>query len=179
MKRVTPLPRTKPKCKKLWQMGDLFHNSSRYPRKRGAPQIDRLAGILKNGIVAPAACDDGSVHSDLTILYEGAPIPYDRLVFLHRYDERSWLYTTSDPGRFTFFVDPDLPVITQDDMGKNWCILCQDEVYVRDKVAVEKLIGLAVHEEDVDSVVDEFKSDLKRLGIPVYLYDGTVIWPKK
>ena len=32
------------KLRRLWQMGDLFHNCERYPRKAAAPRVDRLAG---------------------------------------------------------------------------------------------------------------------------------------
>ena len=102
----------------LWQPGALFHNSWRYPRKDGVPMVDRLAGILQRGIVAPGACDDGSVFSDLNIVVSGPSASYDSLVFLRRFDERSWLYTNSEPGRFTVFVDPTLEVLTPADMGE-------------------------------------------------------------
>jgi hypothetical protein len=49
--------RAKDRLRKLWQPGDLSHNFSRYPHKRSAPRVDRLAGILRNGILAPASCD--------------------------------------------------------------------------------------------------------------------------
>lgn len=165
------------KLKKLWQLGDLFHCTTRRPRKRGAPQVDRLAGILRNGLVAPASCDDGSVCSDLNLEVTGASAPYDSLVFLHRYGQQSWLYTISEPGRFAVFVAPEISVLTPEDMGRNWVLLCRDEVYVRERVATKDLIGIVVHPQDSDSVMDEFLPDFERLGIPLYLYDGTVIWP--
>ena len=49
------------KLRRLWQMGDLFHNCERYPRKAAAPRVDRLAGILRQGLVSPGASPDGSV----------------------------------------------------------------------------------------------------------------------
>src|SRR5947209_3665872 len=51
------------KVRKLWQHGDLFHMCTRYPRKAKAPRVDRLAGILRGGLIAPACCRDGSVFS--------------------------------------------------------------------------------------------------------------------
>ena len=165
------------RLRNLWQMGDLFHNFSRYPRKRGAKKVDRLAGILRNGIVAPASCDDGSVVCDLDIVFNGSSVPYDAIVFLHRFGEMSWLYTMYDPGRIAVFVDPTIPVLTPADMGSAWAILCQDEVYVRDRVAVERLIGVAVHPADADSIRDQHLPDFERLGIPLYRCDGTAVWP--
>jgi hypothetical protein len=162
---------------KLWQRGDLFHNSWRYPRKDGVPKIDRLARILQRGIVAPGACNDGSVFSDLNLVVAGSSVPYDSLVFLHRFDDRSWLYAISEPGRFTVFVDATLEVLTPADMGKHWAILSRDEVYVRHYVAVDKLIGLVVHPADADRVLADFQADFERLNMPVFLGDGTPVWP--
>jgi hypothetical protein len=67
-------------------------------------------------------------------------------------------------------------VLTQETMGASWIVLCQDEVYVRDRVAPEHLAGVAVHHADADSVVGEFIADFRRLGIPLYDYDGNVLW---
>ena len=165
--------------RRLWQLGDLFHATERYSRKPAASHIDRLAGILRHGLVSPGACDDGTVCSDLNIIATGLSEPYDRLVFLHRFGERSWLYTISTPGRFAIFVDPTIPVLTPEELGPKWVLLCQDEVYVRERVAVEKLIALVVHPEDADAVLAEFQPDLDRLGLPLYLYDGTALWPQE
>jgi hypothetical protein len=165
------------KCKRLWQPGDLFHVTRRYPRKKNVPRVDRLAGILKRGLVAPGRCPDGLVHSDLNLVVSGCSVPYDTLIFLHRYGPVSYIYTIYEPGRFTVFVDPALPVLTEEDMGPNWAVLSQDEVYVRDGVAVEKLTGIAVYPDDGPAVLEEFLDDFQRLGIPLYTYDGTVLWP--
>jgi hypothetical protein len=169
--------RARQKVRKLWQHGDLFHNCTRYPRKAKAPRVDRLAGILRNGLMAPAHCRDGSVFSDLNLLVTGCSVPYDSLVFLHRYGPVSYLYTICDQGRFAVFIDPDLPVITPEDMGENWAQLCQDEVYVPDGVGLEKVIGIAVHPDDAEPVLAQFLADFQRLAIPLYNYDGTVLWP--
>ena len=86
---------------------------------------------------------------------------YDSLVFLHRYGPQSAIYTFMEPGRFMVFVDPGFPVLTAESMGTNWIILCQDEVYVRDRVPAEKLIGVVIHPEDADSVMAACSEDLR------------------
>jgi hypothetical protein len=70
-----------------------------------------------------------------------------------------------------------VPVLTPQDMGKNWMMACRDEVYVRDRIAPQYLSGLVVHPADVDRVLKKFLPNLSALGIPVYLMDGTVLWP--
>jgi hypothetical protein len=160
----------------LWHAGALFHVSARFPRKPNAPRIDRLAGVLRNGLVAPACCQDGSISSDLNLVVNGTAVPYDSLVFLHQFGAKSWLYTIVEPGRFIVFVDPTIPVLTPEDMGKQWVILCQDEVYVRDRVGPESLVGVAVHLADVDSVRRDLIADFRRLGIPLYDIEGNVLW---
>jgi hypothetical protein len=169
--------RARRKVKTLWQYGDLFHVSTRYPRKHNAPRVERLAGILKRGLVAPARCEDGSVRSDLHIVVTGCRVPYDSLVFLHRFDSPSFLYTICEPGRFAVFIDRDVPVLTPAEMGPNWAVLCLDEVYVSDHIPPEKLIAIAIHPADADSVSREFLADFRRLHLPLYDYDGNVLWP--
>ena len=160
----------------LWHFGALFHVSSRHPRKRNVAKLDRLASILSNGLLAPASCPDGSVCSDLNITVTGSAIPYDRLVFLHRFGPQSAIYTMCDPGRFMVFVDPATAVLTPESMGQNWCVLCQDEVYVNDRVPVESLIGVIVHPADADSVMNDCSADLQRIAIPLYDSEGRVLW---
>lgn len=160
----------------LWEPGSLFHAASRYPRRADLPRVDRLAGILRNGLVAPACCPDGSVCSDLRLEVRGTDIPYDSLVFLHRFGPRSVLYTFAAPGRFFVFVDPALHVLTPESMGKTWVVLCQDEVYVRDRVAPESLIAIAMHRVEADTVVSELETDLDRVGIPLFDFEGNVVW---
>ena len=103
-------------------------------------------------------------------------VPYESLVFLHRSGPQSFIYTISDPGRFSVFVNPAIPVLTPEAMGPNWVVLCQDEVYVRDRVAPEDLTAVAVHPADADSVLADFIADFRRLGIPLYDYDANVLW---
>jgi hypothetical protein len=57
-------------------------------------------------------------------------------------------------------------------------ILSQDEVYVRDRIPVEDLIAVAVHPADADAIKDKFLPDFQRLGIRLYLCDGTRVWPE-
>ncbi|MDA4119998.1 MAG: hypothetical protein OK436_05380, partial [Thaumarchaeota archaeon] len=153
-----PYPSGKP-----WHPGALFHVSTRYPRKPHAAGVDRLAGILRNGLLAPAHCPDGSVCSDLNLVVTGTAVPYDSLVFLHRFGPQSFLYTLGGPGRFSVFVDPAIPVLTPEAMGAGWVVLCQDEVYVRGRIAPEDLTGVAVHHADADSVVGDLIADFRRL----------------
>jgi hypothetical protein len=160
----------------LWHCGALFHASYRYPRKRNAARIDRLAGILRNGLLAPAFNRDSSVCSDLNIVMTGSAVPYDSLVFLHRFGPQSAIYTMCDPGRFMVFIDPAFPVLTPESMGENWIVLCQDEVYVRDRVPVQSLIGVIVHPADAGPVITDCLADLRRLCIPLYDSDGNVLW---
>jgi hypothetical protein len=167
------------RVQRLWQPGALFHVTRRYPRKRDVPAVDRLVGILRRGLLAPAACAEGLVSSDLNIIADGTAIPYNSLVFLHRFGPVSHIYTICDPGRFAVFVDPTLPVITQEDMGPDWCVLCQDEVYVRDAVGVDKLLGIAIHPEDADSILRQLESEFRRAQLPLYDYDINVLWPSE
>jgi hypothetical protein len=89
----------KQRKQKLWHLGALFHCTTRYPRKRGTPRVDRLAGIL----------------------------------------------------------------------------LCQDEVYVRDRVPVDWLTAVATHPDDADVVMREFQREFDRLGIPLCDYEGNIL----
>ncbi len=159
-----------------WHLGALFHAAARYPRKSKAARVDRLAGILRNGLLAPASCPDGSVCSDLNLVVTGTPVPYDSLVFLHRFGPESYIYTMSEPGRFSVFVNPAIAVMTPEAMGDCWVMLCQDEVYVRDRVGPEDLTGVAVHPDDADSVLADFLDDFRRLGIPLYDTAGNIRW---
>jgi hypothetical protein len=45
---------------------------------------DRVLLNLRNGLLAPACCPDGSVCSDLSLAVTGTAVPYDSLVYLHR-----------------------------------------------------------------------------------------------
>ncbi len=162
----------------LWQPGALFHASHRYPRKPNAARIDRLTGILRNGLLAPASCRDGSVCSDLNISMVGSAVPYDSLIFLHRFGPKSPIYTICDPGRFMVFVDPATPVLTPKSMGQNWVVLCQDEVYVKDRIPLQSLTGVIVHPADADSVMNDCLADFQRLAIPLYDADGRILWQR-
>jgi hypothetical protein len=159
----------------LWHNGALFHATSRYPRKPRGRKVDRLANILRNGLLAPACGREHSVCSDLNLIVTSLSAPYDSLVFLHRYGPQSAIYTFMEPARFMVFVDPAFSVLTAESMGTKWIILCQDEFYVRDCVPVEKLIGVVIHPADADSVMAACSEDLRRLGIPLYDCDGEVV----
>jgi hypothetical protein len=172
-----PDPRPRKNRTELWRAGDLFHVSARYPRNPQVARVDRLAGILRKGLLAPASCQDGSVGSDLHLVVTGTAVPYDRLVFLHRFGPESSIYTLVGPGRFVVFVDPAIPVLTPEAMGDNWVVLCQDEVYAHDRIAPEHLLRVAVHRADAESVRSDLTADFQRLGIPLLDLDGNVLWP--
>ena len=105
-------------------------------------------------------------------------MPYDSLVFLHRFGPQSFLYTFSEPGQFTVFVDPATPVLTPAELGPHWGLLCRDEVYVRERVPVEQLIGIVVHLAGAEAVLAKFLPEFERLALlPLYLHNGTVVWP--
>jgi len=167
----------KKKIKLLWQHGDLFHAATRYPRKPNVARVDRLVRILQSGLLAPVRCQDGSVLSDLSITVTGSSVAYDSLVFLHRFGPQSGIYITREPGRFAVFIDPGIPVLTPQSLEPDWVILCRDEVYVPDHIPPEKLIGVAVHPADAESVMSELIDDFRRLEIPLYDFDGNVLWP--
>jgi hypothetical protein len=166
------------KLRKLWQHGDLFHVATRFPRKETAPRIDRLTAILRNGLIAPAR-SAGEVISDLNLTVLHCEPAYDDFIFLHRYGPMSWLYTISEPGRFAVFVDPQFPVLTVQQMGDAWPELCQDEVYVRGYVPADCFLGVAIHPVEVDSVLAAVQSELERLALPLYDYDGRMLWPEQ
>lgn len=172
----TAAPRADNEPASLWRMGALFHVTTRYPRDPQAAKVDRLAGILHNGLVAPGCCEDGSVFSDLRLTVKGTDVPYDRLVFLHRFGPISHIYTMDGPGRFAVFLDPALPVLTPEEMREPWVMLCQDEVYVPGRVAPEAITAVAVHHGDAASVKSELLAEFRRLGVPLYDYGGTVHW---
>jgi hypothetical protein len=67
-------------------------------------------------------------------------------------------------------------VLTPEAMGASWVVLCQDEVYVRDRIAPEDMTGVAVHRADADSVMSDLIADFRRLGISLYDHDGNVLW---
>jgi hypothetical protein len=48
---------------------------------------------------------------------------------------------------------------------------------VQDRVPPDRLIALVVNEADAQSVLAEFQSKPERLALPLYLYDGTELWP--
>jgi hypothetical protein len=128
-------------------------------------------------LVAPAQCLDGSVFSDLNIVVTDTDVPYDSLIFLHRFGRRSHLYTICEPGRFAVFVEPTIPVLTPEAMGSHWVVLCQDEVYVRDNIPLEQLLAVAIHPADAASIKMELLAHFQHAAIPLYDYDGNVLWP--
>lgn len=50
-------------------------------------------------------------------------------------------------------------------------------IIFRNRIAPQYLGGLVVHPADVDGVLKDFLPNLRALGVPVYLMNGTVLWP--
>ena len=165
-----------PERQELWRPGALFHVTNRYPRGDRRPRGDRLAGILRHGLLAPTTCKDGAVQPNLNITYTDAPFPYNSLVFLHRFGPQSYLYALCQRERFAVFVDPNFPVITQESLGEHWVVLCQDEVYVRDRIEFQHLTGIAIHPADAEPILSELLPDFERVGVPLFDYGGNVLW---
>jgi hypothetical protein len=128
-------------------------------------------------LLAPARCQEGLVFSDLSITVNGSSVPYDSLIFLHRFGPQSGIYITREPGRFAVFIDPAISVLTPESLEPDWVILCRDEVYVPGHIAPEKLIGVAVHPADAKSLMSELTEDFRLLEIPLCDFDGNVLWP--
>ncbi len=42
---------------------------------------------------------------------------------------------------------------------------------------VGPVVGIVAHPADADSILAELLPDFQRSGIPLYLYDGTAVWP--
>jgi hypothetical protein len=154
------------------------------PRGQMATTIIGYQAFLKDAGLMRSSAVSVLVASDQRLLRaakaEGLevlnPEPYDRLVFLHRFGPQAAIYTVCDPGRFMVLLDPATPMLTPESMGENWCLLCQDEVYVKDRVPVGSLIAVIVHPVDADAVMTECLADLRRLDIPLYDSDGQVHW---
>jgi len=70
-------------------------------------------------------------------------------------------------------------VLTPEDMGPDWVVLCQDEgLCCEGRVAKRAFHRRRLYNPvDADTVMEELLLDFKRLGIPLYLYDGTAVWP--
>jgi len=130
--------------------------------------VDRLARILDKGLLAPASCPEGLVRPTVQIQVIGGRYVYDSLVFLHRFGPMSHRYTVYERGRFSILLDPSLPVLTREDMGQHWMLLCPDEVYVHGSIPPENFRGIAVHPDDAESALSELGGELQRLGIPLY-----------
>jgi hypothetical protein len=160
----------------LWKHGNLFFNTSRFPIKNGYEHIDRLAEILKNGLIPPSLDTKGKVISDLNIEATGFENNYNSVIFLHLFGDNSYRYIPFVENKICFFVDPKTKFKTNSDM--HWPLLCSDEVYVPRIIKPRELIGVAVAPNALKSVYGQFYRDLKRLGLPLYDFTGKAFWPK-
>lgn len=160
----------------LWKPGNLFFNTSRYSRKKGYEHIDRLAEILRKGLIPPALDMEGTVVSDLNITVIGAKYNYSEVVFLHLFGDNSYLYIPFQDDKLCFFVDPETKFITNG-ADIRWPLLCIDEVYVPRIIEPKELIGIAVAPNTLKDVYNQFHQDFKRLSLPLYDFSGKVFWP--
>ena len=161
----------------LWQPGSLFHNFSRYPERVDVPRVDRLALVLEQELVAPSTSKDGAVTQNISIMVHGSSVAYDSLVFVHRLNEHSGLYLNSRPGHFTVLLEPSLAVLAPEDMGPNWPVMCDDEVYVRNPIEPHHFRGLVIHPAGAAEVLSTFLPKLEARALPVCTLDGAVLWP--
>ena len=169
----TPTPEDKARSRimPLWQDGNLFHNTKRFPK--GLEGVDRLDSILQNGLIPPGMDATDEVFSELHIQgIEG----YDKVVFLHRFSERSLFYRPTSDDFITFFLERDIPVLSRRDIP-SWPILSFDEVYYEGIVSPNHIIGIS-SSGDLGKIVESFHSRLTELGIPVYNMAGKAFWPK-
>jgi len=155
----------------IWQDGTLFHLARRWAELEDGSRLDRLAGILEQGLVAPSYDPNNRILSDINIVVEGSERPYDSVVYLHRFDSGiSARYVSPGIDTICIFVDPVLPILEPSDMGYAWPILCPDEIYVPGKVDLDRITGVAVSEDMADGVQTEFGPRLTELSIPLYIF---------
>jgi hypothetical protein len=162
-----------------WQLGTLFHVFSRYPRRPEAVRIDRLASVLRHGLIPPALDPQGRVISDLRLQVTGCSRPYDSIVFLHEFGGDSALYLPRTPDTICCFVDRSVPIIRPQPLQPNWVVLCRDEVYVDRVISPQQLIGIAVAPQVAKAVCEELEPEFRRLALPLYDFSGRVQWLPK
>jgi hypothetical protein len=163
----------------LWQPGMLFHLFSRYPRRPGAARIDRLAAVLKRGLIPPALDAQGTVISDWRLQVTGSSRPYDSFVFLHEFGDDSILYLPQSSDTICCFVDRSAPIVRPEALLPDWDMLCRDEVYADSIISPQQLIGIAVDPEVVQAVYEELATEFHRLALPLYDFSGSVYWPPR
>jgi len=163
---LTPYP-------EIWTEGTLFHLTSRWPQKYESSRADRLVSILELGLISPGLDPQNPIAiSDINITVEGSHIPYDSVVYLHRFAlPHSIYYLPRHDDTLCFFVDSEIPVWEPKDMGYAWPIICQDEVYVPNQIPRERITGLAISIGAFDIVRSEYGESIAASNIPLYTFD--------
>ena len=116
--------------------GTLFHRFRRYV-KTDTERSDRLASVLERGLLAPSH-DPDRVISDLkgNFTAVGTTVPYDSVIFLHRYNSAlSARYLSLDTESVFVILKPGLAVVTPEEMPKPWIVSSRDEVYSLEPIA--------------------------------------------
>lgn len=167
------------KVVEIWSEGNIFHVFRRWITKRDGERVDRLSEILKRGLIPPLLDPEDIVTSDLRLEVKGTSRSYNSVVFLHRFDQTSYLYIPRSPDSMCIFIDQEFPVLTIDQMEENWPKLSQDEVYSIDPISPEKFNGLSVSDQLAEEIREEFQDDLLRLSIPLYGFSGNSYWPRR
>jgi hypothetical protein len=152
--------------KELWVEGVLFHRFKRYKETPEDQTVDRLIEILRHGLIAPGCDPSGKVKSDLNISVTGTEIPYDRVVFLHRYSEELSLpYVISNDSHDTFvFIDDRVAYLTPEEIGGSWPVISRDEVYARESISPEKIGAIAVPKPEIEKLSIEIQD----FRVPLY-----------
>jgi hypothetical protein len=157
--------------KNLLYEGVLFHKFNRYVQNSPQDQqVDRLKEILENGLVPPGLDATGRVISDLNLEVKGTSIPYDEVVFLHKFDPHvSFPYTFIESGGAVVVLDDEkVDYKSIDHMEAGWPFMSRDEVYVHGKIPAETLGAIAVHGSEIEAVHAEFNE----LSLPLYDHEG-------
>jgi hypothetical protein len=121
--------------------------------------------------MAPAHSEDGLVVSDLNITVNDTRIAYDSLVFLHRYNnDESFMYTLlgADDDKVMVVVDGETPVMTYDEMGDGWPVLCADEVYAAEPIAPGAFRALYIPQRYLQETA--VRAALEPHDMPIFTY---------
>jgi len=158
--------------------GTLFYNFNRFSMHESHKHIDRIPSILKHGIVAPAFGRAVGVIQECPIKVTGLKYPYNELVFVHLFRTGiSELYLMHfDNPPVMLILDEDFEVMHPEEMGEGWITLSQSEVYVHKLIKPERIKGIVLQPEIIESVVSKHEERLRELGILVWNHEGDLYW---
>ncbi|MEK7096001.1 MAG: hypothetical protein AAB896_01790, partial [Patescibacteria group bacterium] len=105
---------------------------------------------------------------------EGSDVPYDSVIFLHKYDPRvSFLYSIISPESICVFLKPDVPVLTSEHMGGGWPVVSQSEVYSLQPIPPQMIRAVIMPDAEALNIDDEIQRKLASLSIPLFGTDGS------